>query len=285
MFLTRLRNHVPLLLCLLLSPFSDLTAETKIKPLIFGFLPSRSPVTLFKHYKPLREYLSQQLNRPVVLVTAADYPTFLLNTNNRQYDFVLTAPHFALLAIDSGKYTAPVTYTKSLMADILVPQNSPITHIQQLTGKKVSLPPESAIISMAGKHFLSQHGLTASNAPQYVITQSHNASFHAMLAGDTVAAIVSVNITHQFQKKNALIRKLATTSALPGMALLVARDLPKQIRVSFISTLIQMRNKRDGKATLEKMGYPGYRKTRLNEFEAARPYLDMYNGSPKADRD
>lgn len=280
MFLAKPRN-IALLMLVLLSPFSDLAAQTESKPLIFGFLPSRSPVTLFKHYKPLRVYLSQQLNRPVVLETAPDYPTFLLNTKNRQYDFVLTAPHFALLAIDSGKYTAPVTYTKALMADILVPQNSPISHIRQLAGKKVSLPPASAIISMAGKHFLSQHGLTASNAPQYVVTQSHNASLHAMLAGDTVAAIVSDNITHQFQKKNASIRKLATTGSLPGIALLVARDLPKQLRVSFTRSLIQMRDTRDGKAALEKMGYPGYRKAKANEFEAARPYLNMHNGSSK----
>lgn len=278
MFLTKPRN-IALLILVLLSPFSNPAAQTGTKPLIFGLLPSRSPVTLFKHYKPLRVYLSQQLNHPVVLETAPDYPTFLLNTKNRQYDFVLTAPHFALLAIDSGKYTIQVTYTKALMADILVPKNSPISRIRQLAGKKVSLPPASAIISMAGKHFLRQHGLTAANAPQYVVTQSHNASLHAMLAGDTVATIVSDNITHQFQKKNAPIRKLATSGNLPGMALLVARDLPKQLRVSFTRSLIQMRDTRDGKAALEKMGYPGYRKAKTNEFEAARPYLNMYKGS------
>jgi len=285
MFSINPRRRTLLLILLLSGPFTRLGAQTDTRPLIFGFLPSRTAVSLFKQYTPLLEYLSQQLKRHVVLETAADYPAFLLNTKNRKYDFVLTAPHFALLAIDSSKYNAPVTYTKALMADILVPRNSPITHIRQLASKMISLPAEGAIISMAGKHHMSQHGLTGSMSPQYVVTQSHNASLLAMLAGDTTAAIVSANITRQFMKQNTPIKKLATTEALPGMAFLVARDLPKQLRVSFTRTLIQMQDKRDGKVVLRKMGYPGYRKAKANEFDAARPYLNIHNGSSNTSRD
>jgi len=279
-------RYTPLLALILLSGLLiSPRAYADHRPLTFGFIPSRSAITLFKHYAPLRDYLSQQLKHSVILETAADYPTFILNTKKRKYDFVLTAPHFALLAIDSGKYDAPVTYTKALMADILVLNNSKLTHVNQLAGKKVSTPPQSAIISMAGKHLLNQHGLSGSRAPQYVVTQTHNASIHAMLAGDSVAAVVSFNITRQFLKKHAPIRKIATTGALPGMAFLVARDLPKQLRVSFASALVEMSNKPRGKAALDKMGYPGYRKTKANEFEAARPFLNMYQGSSTTSRD
>ena len=283
MFQIKPRSHALLLLIVLLKPCLSLAAAqpAEPRPLSFGFLPSRSAVTLFRQYAPLRDYLSQQLKQPVVLQTAPDYPTFLRRTQNRQYDFVLTAPHFALLAIDSGQYIAEVTYTKALMASILVLKNSSVSRLQQLAGKKVSVPPDRAIITLAGKHFLNQHGLTASNTPQYVVTHSHNASIHAMLAGDTLAAIASFNISQQFLKKNTSIKKLTTIGNLPGMALLVARDLPKQLRVSFTNSLTHMHNTHDGKAALKKMGYLGYRKVRSNEFEAARAYLKMYNGSSK----
>ena len=170
MFKIKPRYACFLSLFALLLPLNGFASHEE-KPLIFGFLPSRSPVTLIKHYSPLRDYLVKHLHHDVVLETAADYPTFLQYTKNRKYDFVLTAPHFALLASDSGKYTAALTYTKALMADILVPANSPITQLQQLAGKRIATPPESAIISMAGAHLLEQHGLTDTRAPLYVATQ------------------------------------------------------------------------------------------------------------------
>jgi phosphonate transport system substrate-binding protein len=262
-----------------------LAAETGDKPLLFGFLPSRSPISLFKHYKPLVDYVSSQLHRNILIETAADYSSFVQRTKDRHYDFVLTAPHFALMATDSGKYYSPITYTKGLMADILVAKNSPLSQVQQLAGKSISIPPESAIISMAGKYFLRQHGLSAARSPHYKVANSHNDSVHAMLSGETDAAIVSVNITRQFSQKHLPIKKLACTERLPGMAILVARDLPKRLRVSFTQAFTQMKSKPAGQAALNKMGYPGYRRTRKNEYEAVRPFIKMYMDSVKNGKD
>ncbi len=284
MFLIKPRSLRLVLLLVFVSPLAAHALHDSEKPLIFGFLPSRSSVALFKQYTPLRDYLTQQLGHTIILETAADYSSFLQDTNNRKYDFVLTAPHFALLAIDSGKYEAPVTYTKALMADILVAKDGPITDLSQLAGKKIALPPESAIISMAGRHFLNLHGLTKATGVTYVYSNSHNAGIHAMLAGDVSATVVSTNITLQFLKKNAPIRRLATTKALPGMAFLVARDLPDKLRRAYGHALTQMDDTQAGKAALAKMGYPGYREARPQEFESARPYLQIYNNSQKAKR-
>ncbi|MDH5446277.1 MAG: phosphate/phosphite/phosphonate ABC transporter substrate-binding protein [Gammaproteobacteria bacterium] len=271
--------------CLCLLPVHVVHASPDDKPLIFGFLPSRSPVTLFRHYQPLVDYLAEKLDRKIIMETAVDYPKFLLKTDNRHYDFVLTAPHFALLAIDSGKYSAPITYTKGLMADILVKKDSPITGIEQLVGKTISTPPDSAIISMAGKYYISQLGLNRSKAPQYRVTRSHNDSVHAMLAGDADASIASFNVTRQFLRKNIPVRKIADTGMLPGMAILIARNLPHKLRVSFIQTLVSMDNEPKGKEALNKMGYSGYRRSRNNEFELARPYIRSYKESLSKGKD
>lgn len=76
MFHTKPRNKGLLLLVLLFPLSSHALHNLPNKPLIFGFLPSRSPVTLFKQYTPLREYLSAHLKHPILLETTADYPTF-----------------------------------------------------------------------------------------------------------------------------------------------------------------------------------------------------------------
>jgi len=253
-------------------------AETEQhKPLIFGFLPSRSIVTLLEHYQPLREYLNHELGQNVVSESAPTYSEFVKNTANRRYDFVLTAPHFALLAIDSGKYQAPVTYTNTLKADILISDKSNISDLKQLAGKKIAIPPDKAIISIAARHYLQKHGLSGKKSPFYIVTNSHNASIHALLAGQVDAAVASFNVTRQFTLQNAPLKKLATTPTLPGMAFLVASDLPEKTRQSFIKSLVGMNQTKHGSQALKKMGYPGYRHSRKNEFESARSFLQINN--------
>lgn len=266
----------PFIICLLLQfLFLKHAFGNETRPLSFGFLPSRSTVSLTQHFAPLRDYLASRLNREVFLETSPDYPSFIKDTNNRKFDFVLTAPHFALLALDSGKYIAPVTYNSALKADILINSDSPIKDIKQLAGKKISIPPETAIISTAAKLYLMEKGLKGKMAPRYIVTNSHNASVHSMLGRDTVAAIASFNVTRQFNKRQAPLKKLASTGPLPGMAFLVARDLPESLQKQFTQTLISMHKTKDGKPALKTMGYPGYRLSRKNEFETARPYLRL----------
>lgn len=262
------------LLCFL--PEHCLSAELTTEPLLFGFLPSRSPISLFKHYKPLVDYVSTRLDRRIIIETAPNYREFLRKTAARRYDFALTAPHFALLAIDSGRYYAPITYTKGLVADILVVKSSPITRLEQLANRRIATPPESAIITMAGKYYLQRKGLRGSRLPEYRESRTHNDSIHSLLSGESDAAIVSYNVTRQFILKNAPLKKIGSTGNLPGMAILIARDMPKRLRLSFIRILTQMKNNMAGKAALKEMGYSGYRQTYKNEFENARPYIKMY---------
>ena len=51
------------------------------------------------------------------------------------YDFVLIAPQFVLMITVPDKNRAPITYTKTLMANALTPSNSLMTHSQQLANE------------------------------------------------------------------------------------------------------------------------------------------------------
>ena len=68
--------------------------------LVFGFLPMQSPVTLFKRFAPLRDYLSIQIQREIRMESAKSFEEFSRRTAQRRYDIVFTAPHMALQALD-----------------------------------------------------------------------------------------------------------------------------------------------------------------------------------------
>ncbi len=245
-------------------------------PLILGVLPFESAIALFKLFAPLREYLSQQLKRPVLLQTARNFSEFIQRTQARSYDMVITAPHFTLLALDSGYYTLCCTYTAPLAADIVVRDDSPVHTIEQLAGKRIATPPRSAIITLIGKHYLKTHGLYGPRAPRYLTFRTHNASDQAALGKQVAAAIVSINVYRRARQQGAALRLIARTPDVPGMGVLMATNLPRSVRNAFQSTLVNMLNTPAGRHVLKTMAYPGYKPATAKDFEAARPYLKAY---------
>lgn len=248
------------------------TSQQQEQSLILGVLPFTSPVALLKRFAPLRDYLQEKLARPVIIETASNFNEFVTRTQSGRYDFVLTAPHFTLLALDSGQYELKATYLKPLTAAISVRRDSTIRRLEQLSGKSISTPPDVAIITMAGKaHIKKQH---LQKAPGYISYKSHNASINAVMVGDTDAAIASINPTRQFIKNGGALRIISATPPLPGMGLLVAKKLPSSLKQQYQDALVTMHKNKEGQQALKKMGYPGYRRTKIKEFESTRAFLE-----------
>lgn len=267
-----------ILLCLTLFYPTVFAApnSTQEEKLIFGIIPSRSTITMFNRFAPLRDYLSTQLKHTVILETAPNYDIFLQRSRQQKYDFILTAPHFALLTLDSGHYEVSATYRVPLAAAILVHKDSKYQKLSDIAGKPIATPPQQAIITMAGKYYLMKSGLTGSRKPTYILTKTHSASLHLMLSGETDATIVSTNVARHAFKQGQPIRTLSQSPEIPSMALLANINLPPELRDKFGKLLINMHKNTEGRHILKEINYPGYRKATKQEFEPVRPYLNKY---------
>jgi len=253
--------------------FGPHAAAGAAPPLIFGLLPSESAVAKFKRYAPLRDYLTERLGRQVILETARDFPEFTRRTAQRRYDFLETAPHFVLPAVDSGKYEVRTTLLIPLSAQFVVPAASPIKTLSELTGKTLATPPPEAIITRAGRHYLARHGISGTSAPIYVSYRTHNAAYQAALGGQASAALISVNILNKALSKGAPLRVIAKTENFPNLALLVALDLPDSLRAALEAAFLSIQDTPHGRQILKHLAYPGYRQARPVEFEIVREYM------------
>jgi len=247
------------------------------KPLTLGFFPLISTVALYKRFAPLRDYLAEMLQRPVNLETAKDFPTFLQRTDERQYDIVVTAPHFAVRAADSDKYRIRASLFVDVHQLLVVRNDSPITKINQLAGKRVATPPPDALMTMIGMQGLVDAGLTGARAPIYQSYTSHNAANEALLAKEVDAAIASSNVIKKAMGKGAPFRIISRSFKLPNMATLVATDLDAKLGDRIVQILVNMKNTEKGKAVLQQVGFPGgYRAVQsAAEYEPVRPYLEQ----------
>jgi len=250
------------------------SAETK--PLSLGFFPLISTVALYKRFAPLREYLSDELHRPVELETAKDFPTFLQRTDQRQYDIVVTAPHFAVRATDSGKYRLVAALAGNVQQLLVVREDSPITSIEQLAGKQIATPPADALMTMVGIRNLRKAGLTGKRAPRYRAFTSHNAANEALLAKDVDAAIASSNVIKKALGKGAPFRILARSVKMPNMATMVAMDLDPKVGEQLVRILVDMQKTEKGRDVLKQIRFPGYREVKsAKEYEPMREYMEQ----------
>jgi len=271
---------VPVIFALGLATGSQAASENTVSAehknaLKLGFFPIISTVALFKRFSPLRDYLSEALGRPVILQTAKDFPTFLKRTDARSYDLVVTAPHFAVRASDSGKYEIRATHIKDVQQLFVVHKDSPIKNIQQLTGKNIATPPNPALMTMMGKRFLKDAGLTGKKQPVYRPFTSHNAANQALLAREVDAAIASSNVIQKAIKHGDPLRILKGGNKLPNMATLVASDMDAELSNRIIKILIGMKDSKKGRQVLKQISLPFYRTVSAKDYEPARPYMEQ----------
>lgn len=74
-----------------------------LRPLQLGLLPIISTRMLLRNYLPVQAYLERELRKSVELLTASDFRSFHANTQQGQYDLVVTASHLGRLAqLDAG---------------------------------------------------------------------------------------------------------------------------------------------------------------------------------------
>lgn len=262
--------------CLLMTSTTRAALPASNAPISLGFFPIISTVALYKRFAPLRDYLAQQLNRPVNLETAKDFPTFLRRTDKREYDIVVTAPHFAVRAADSGKYRIRAALLGKVYQLLVVRKDSPIRAVDQLAGRPIATPPNDALMTMIGKRLLASDGLTGKRSPVFRAYVSHNAANQALLGGEVDAAIASSNVIKKAMGKGVRFRILKRSFQLPNMATLIATDVDPALAKRIVNILVNMKKTAEGRAVLKKIRFPGYRRVKsAAEYESVRPYMEQ----------
>jgi phosphonate transport system substrate-binding protein len=191
-----------------------LAAEAQ--PIEIGIIPTLSTRTILSTYQPLRDYLAERLARPVVLVTAPDYRSFIARTQRREYRVVVTAPHFARLAQLETGYVPLVRVKRELRGIIVVRRDSGIASLADLRGKTIATPENLAIVTMLGEQLLQKAGLEPGRDVDVHHTQSFNSAMLAVHGGQASAAVTAATALKQMAPEvRESLREIAATDAVP----------------------------------------------------------------------
>lgn len=185
--------------------------------LLFGVYPYLSPTQAIEQYAPLQEYLAKTLNRPVEMVSAPDFPSFIERTRKGEYDIVFTAPHMGRLAEkrDGWRRVAQTGYQMEIV--VLVRTDADLRQLEDLRGKSIAVGARDSMTYQIVSEALGKKGLHLERDVKVLETPSFSNVMHALARGEADAGATSRRLWSMAPEaqRNA-VREIFVSHPSPG---------------------------------------------------------------------
>ncbi len=271
----------PFILRTLLSAFTLFIFATGVsgatRPVVFGIFPYVSPAKLVQFHRPLKEWLERTLGRPVSLVSAPDFDTFVERTASGRYDYVLTAPHLGRLAQRRSGYQ-PVARTLHVVQGIyLARADSDIHTLDDLKNKTITMAARVSVIFQMSEHQLSTHGLRDGINITIRETSTHNNAMYAPLRGESDASVTGILLWNKLgQGHKAQLRVIGRTPKAPGFFLMANPRVPESDVSRVRDAIMKFHDTEAGASYFRTTGLKGFAPITNDMMQALDPYIRLY---------
>lgn len=240
---------------------------------VFGVYPYLSPTQVVDHYGPLRDYLARTMARPVTMVSAPDFPSFIERTRKGEYDLVFTAPHMGRLAErrDGWRRVAQTGYQMEIVT--LTRNDSPIRQLEDLRGKSIAIGARDSMTYQIVNEALGHKGLALERDVKVLETASFSNVMHALTRGEADAGATSKRLWGMApEAQRALVREIFLSQPAPGFLVMAHPRLGETTIASLQKALGQFKDTAEGESF--------FRKTQQIDFrpidEALMRRIDPY---------
>lgn len=199
--------------------------------------PFLSPASLLNVYRPLRLHLTQQLQRPVELLSARDFRTLAEETRRGEHPVVQLPAHLARLSTLGWGCELLAAPTAPVSVLVVVKGAGPVRQVAALRGRSVGMLDTLSLTATVGRRWLETQGL--GGQVQVLPMASVNSAMYA-LERDEVAAVVLAD-TQRATLPAATPRGervLASIGDIPAPLLLAGPALPRAEREALRAALL-----------------------------------------------
>ena len=255
---------------------ADADSKNDKQAISFGMLPFVSTHRLIEIFLPIKEYLEQELQRPVKLVTAPNFNDYMQRLLDGEYDLYHTPPHLAALAELEYKHRRLSRYSGSLDGSLFVVKHGPIKSIKDLKGKTISAPARLAVITMLGEVLLMKNGLQPGKDVSIRNTSSHGNAILSLARGKTDAAIVVSGLSEKMSKEmKAKLTVLTKTSKIPHVMFMANAKLPEKDYKAAKKAMLNFTADGAGKDYFAKSPRKDMVSISDKDIEILRPYVEI----------
>lgn len=249
------------------------------RPIRFGSVAMDIPAVMYRRLTPLTQYLSRQLNQPVVLKLAKNMPGAIRDVADGSVDLAYLTPVAYLKAHALGQVklvAKTITDGKgSFQLMIVVRSDSPIKTVAQLRGKTFAFGDRAALLQRA---VVVGAGVKLSSLGSYDFLGHYDNIVRAVLHGEYDAGILKDTMAYKWQNKG--IRILYASEDLPpyniAASKYVSDSLLRSLKAAFLKLNPHNPQQMLVIKTLDK-NYDGFAKTSDREYNVVRKLIAPFN--------
>jgi ABC-type phosphate/phosphonate transport system substrate-binding protein len=232
---------------LLLPLALPLTSWAQASSLTLGIFPNLPAHKLVAIYQPLAIYLTQQIGISVRLASAKNFREFYQATRDQKFDFIITAPNLAGLAMTESNYQPLARYTNAVAGLLVSKRNAGIESPAACRNKTIALTDPLTIVHQLGTSYLLSQGLQAGIDYKTIILNNHtNAALAVMINKADCAIIGNLPYSQMADDIQQTLHVIGQTSAVASQLFMSAPTLDKTTSASLRKALLSFSNTPEG---------------------------------------
>ena len=227
-----------------------------------GLIPEREIFDQRRRYRALADYLSDELGRPVILVTSNTYHGALKDMTEGRIDAAFMGSLVATLAMDQLQAHVLVKPEDSngdtmYHGVIFVRDDSPISRVDELAGRSIAMVRTTTAGHLFPIYTLVELDLFAQPNPVRVRWDgTHDRVIQDVFDGEVDAGAAKNLRIDAFEQEHPgyRFRRLAAGEAVPNNALIVRPDMDSGLVAQIEKVLLAMHESEAGKQALDVFG-------------------------------
>lgn len=209
-------------------------------------------------YKPLANYLSTQLKRPVSLESARNLDSLTYNLNKKRYDLVLIRPsHIAARAMRDNGYKLLTAAQGEAITYFIVPGDSKLKTLGDLKGKGIAFPDDQAYPTRVALAMLRDQGISPNQVKvQYFKTQEVVGYSVENKFNDAGVVISYSKVAKNWTQQGGRI--LWKSSNLPFWSVTASSQMDDATQAAIKTALLSLNKNAQGREILKKAGVSAF---------------------------
>src|SRR5919106_1556116 len=219
------------------------------QPYAFNVLLQRSVALTTQYWNPILIYVSKKSGVPLELKLARTVKEGNALTEQGAYDFIYTNHFFTPERDRLGFRVIARPAGRGILGQLVVPQDSPIKSLQDLSGKDVAFPTPEAFAA----YWLPMDALLRSKINvKPVFTSNQEASLAQLKVGTIAAAAVNDQLVERYSRREGFQYRLLWSSELyNNLCIMASPKVPKEKIAAVRDAFVGMISDPEGSKVLE----------------------------------
>lgn len=249
---------------------SSIFAKDKAQTFTFGVLNQTSNEETKERWQPILDHLFKKTQIKLVLLQGKDAEETDKMMAQNKFDFIYTNHHLHD-QYNSLKLKTLVKFRDSdITGDVITKNNSAIQKIEDLTGKKIGYPTNSALVA----YYVNKVKLFQLKVPhKEVFLGDQDKTLKALIDGEVDAVGINSSFVKKYEdahKDQAPFKRLYTSESFSGLPIVYYPKVPKDIVTRVKKAILLLDLDEDLKPVLLKLKIKGFVEASDAEYENAR---------------